>query len=48
MLKRILSATLVLLFVGVLFLAGCEDDIKTHKHTEVHDQPVGEPQEVVE
>jgi len=49
MLKRILSAMLAMLFVGMLFLAGCEkDEIKTHRHTEVPDQPVGEPEEVVE
>ena len=44
MLKKILSAVLL---VFVLAAVGC-DEVKTETHKEVHDQPVGQPKEVVE
>jgi len=49
MIKKILSVLLVVLVLGLVpLLGGCEDEIKTETHTEIHDKPVGQPTEVVE
>ena len=49
MIKKILSILLVVLVLGLVpVLSGCEDEIKTETHKEIHDKPVGQPTEVVE
>lgn len=49
MIKKILSVLLVVLVLGLVpVLSGCEDEIKSETHKEVHDKPVGQPTEVVE
>ena len=49
MLKRAVSflMAIVLLVAVPVFLAGCGDEIKTHRHIEIHDVEVG-TEEVVE
>ncbi|HUS47447.1 MAG TPA: hypothetical protein VNA25_08825 [Phycisphaerae bacterium] len=52
MLRRLLGTLLVFaLLLGLPALSGCNDDqdeIEVHRTTEVKNQPVGDPQPVVE
>jgi len=49
MIKKVLSILLIVLFLGLMpLLGGCEDEMKTETHKEIHDKPVGQPTEVVE
>ncbi len=41
MLKRILSTVILVAVLGLfLGVSGCEDEIETHRQTEVRNQPV--------
>ncbi len=49
MIKKILSVLLVVFVLGLVpILSGCEDEMTTETHKEIHDKPVGPPTEVVE
>ncbi len=49
MIKKILSVLFIVMFLGLVpLVGGCEDEIKSETHTEIHDKPVGPPTEVVE
>jgi hypothetical protein len=41
MIKKILSVLFIVLFLGLMpLVSGCEDEIKSETHTEIHEKPV--------